>query len=68
MIISVETPYFDILNISFVDMDQKRSLTASFTRDQIIEKNKYLDRSEFVDFPAEFIDDTLNIDLDVEKE
>lgn len=63
MIVTMELPdSFHFINIILVDANDKKAVRRSFTKAELIEKDEYIERSEFLDFPADKIDDTINID------
>ena len=60
MIVTIELPDdFHILNIGLVDDNDKHAVTRSFTKCELIEKAEYIEKSEFMSFPADAIDDTV---------
>ena len=65
MIITMEVPdNFHILNIGLVDANDKHAVTRSFTKVELMEKDEYIEKSEFTSFPADVIDDTMNLEDD----
>ena len=61
MIITMELPDdFHFLNIGLVDANDKKAVRRSFTKAELIEMDEYIERSKFLDFPADVIDDTLD--------
>jgi len=62
MILTVETPdKFSFVNISFVDQDGGKTVTRTFTKCELMEKDQYIEREDFVGFPADKIDDTMTV-------
>lgn len=62
MIITMEVPDdFHILNIGLVDANDKHAIARSFTKCELMEKDQYIEREDFVGFPADKIDDTMNV-------
>lgn len=62
MIVTMELPdNFHILNIGLVDANDKHAVTRSFTKVELMEKDEYIERDEFTSFPADKIDDTMNV-------
>lgn len=62
MIVTMELPdNFHILNIGLVNANDKHAVTRSFTKVELMEKDQYIEREDFVGFPADKIDDTMNV-------
>lgn len=63
MIVTMELPDdFHILNIGLVDANDKHTVTRSFTKVELMEKDQYIERDEFTSFPADVIDDTMDLE------
>lgn len=62
MILTIECPdNFHFVNISFIDQDKSKAVTRSFTKIELMEMDQYIERDNFVGFPADKIDDTLDL-------
>jgi hypothetical protein len=62
MILTMECPDdFYFLNISFVDQNKSKTVTRSFTKCELMEKDQYIEREDFTGFPADKIDDTMTV-------
>ena len=60
MIITIELPDFKVISIGFLNHTGKVIKERAFTKEYIIEKDQYLEKSEFLSFPANVLDNTLD--------